>query len=131
MRDQPGSHHSLIRATAPPHLLIHHYNVVALIYLCLDGPFAEQGPGHNVQVVLAIVALSGREKGAVEVPKIMVHRSTATIAACKCYAAFHQLRNISLGEGILVATNDYARVVGPQQQHMVAAEIKVFVQPIL
>lgn len=113
------------------HLFAEQRDVVAFRNLRRNAVLAEQSPRDDVQIVLAIVALARRKERAVQVAAIVVDGAAAAVASRQRHAGTAQLRHVRLAERILVATDDDARIVGPQHQHVMGAQIVVLVDPVL
>lgn len=112
-------------------LFVAYNNIISIVYLRLDSPFPKKGPSDNIQIVLAIVALAGREEGAIKIAPIVIDSPTATIATGQSDATIDQVGDIRFGERILMTSNNNARIVGPQQEHMMIDKVEVLVEPIL
>lgn len=73
----------------------------------------------------------GREEGAVEVAEIVVDGAAAAVAPGQADAVARQVRQVGLGPRILVAADDDAGRVAPQQQHAPLVETPMAVHPVL
>lgn len=116
---------------AIPYLLAAQQDVITVGDVRLDAPLAEQGARYQIQIVPPVIAFARRKERAVQISRIVVHRSAATVSARNRDALVHQPTDIGLGKRILVAPDHDARVVDPQHQDVVFREIVVPVDPVL
>lgn len=106
-------------------------NVIALGDFRVDSVLAVDGSCDEVQVVLAVVAFAGREEAAVQVVTVVIDGAAAAVSPCKLNASGCELTHIRLVERILMTANHHARVVQPQHENVMIAEVIVLVDPIL
>jgi hypothetical protein len=113
------------------HFLAMQENVIARADYRVDAVLAINCSRQKIQIVLAVVAIAGREECTIEIVAVVIDGATAAVASGELNAGRFELTDVRFGEGILMATNDDARIVQPQHQNVVIAEIVVLVDPVL
>lgn len=105
-------------------------DVIARADFGVDAVLAVNGARDQIQIVLAVVAFTWGEECAVEIVAVVVDGAAAAVSSCEADAGGFELTNVRLREGILMSSDNNARVIQPQHENVMVAEVVVLIDPV-
>lgn len=93
-------------------------------------PLLFQSVGQDFQILLPVVTGFWREKRDIQIAGIVVNGATSAITTCHFDIFPVEQFSIGFDPGILMAADDHARIVPPEQHDVVVGEVEILVHPV-
>ena len=106
-------------------------NIIPAVDGDVEAPSLAERLSHQSQVLATVVLLAGAEEGQVEVAHVVEDGAAATVASGQRHPGGVQMVGVHLAPRVLMPPDDDAGCVPPHEQHVVAAEAEVAVEPVL
>lgn len=96
----------------------------------VDSELSKESPHDQIQIILSVVVLFGREERQIKIASVVEDGSSSAVTTSQGNSRLRQVRQISFDPSVLMSADDDTRLVAPQQQNVLVCKVEILIEPI-